>query len=198
MSITIPDVVTVSRLLLTVPFAYLLFAGYGRWTLPAVYGLSAATDGLDGFLARRLGQVSPRGAWLDQMVDRGFTVAIVLLLLAHDWTGDRGFATGLPVLLALSCTREITGLVGVAIALRRKVPLYHVEDVGKVTTAIQSVALGVILLGVSWAVYPAIVCAVVGVFAGANYARYALSAATQEGPHGATGADWQAPVRGGR
>ena len=198
MSITMPDVVTMSRLLLTVPFAYLLFAGYGRWTLLAVYGLAAATDGLDGFLARRLGQVSPRGAWLDQMVDRWFTIAVVLLLLAHDWTSDRGFASGLPVLLALSCTREITGLVGVAIALWRKVPLYHVESVGKVTTAIQSVTLGVILLGVSWALYPAILCAVIGVFASANYARYALSASTQDGPHGAPGAHWQASVKGRR
>jgi phosphatidylglycerophosphate synthase len=164
---TAPDLITVSRLLLAGPFGYLLFAGYPRWVLLAVFGVAAATDWLDGFVARRLGQVSPRGAWLDQMVDRCFTVSVVALLLGH----------GAPsALLALSCTREITGLVGVAIALWRGVPLYHVEYVGKVTTAIQSVTLGAIILDVPWALYLAIACAVVGVVSGANYARYARSA----------------------
>jgi CDP-diacylglycerol--glycerol-3-phosphate 3-phosphatidyltransferase len=82
---TVPDAITVSRLLLTGPFAYLLFAGYGGWTLIAIFALAAATDWLDGFLARRLGQVSPEGAWLDQMVDRSFTLVVVALLLVHGW-----------------------------------------------------------------------------------------------------------------
>jgi len=168
---TVPDAITVSRLLLTAPFALMLFAGYGRWMLLAVFALAAATDGLDGFVARRLGQVSPEGARLDQMVDRAFTLVVVLLLLVHG-SGS--------VLLALACAREIVALPGIAIALWRKIPLYHVELIGKVATFVQSVTVGVIILGVPWAVFASLACAAVGVLSGANYVRYSLAAPPEQ------------------
>jgi phosphatidylglycerophosphate synthase len=174
---TLPNAFTLSRLLLVAPFGYLLFAGYGRWTLFALFALAAVTDGFDGFFARRLGQVTPEGAWLDQMTDRGFTVAIVLLLLIHGWrAGGESHvgATPLPLLVGLSCAREIVALPGVVIVLLRRMRLYHVEYVGKVATFVQSVTLGAIILEIPWALHLALACAVVGVFAGANYVRYSL------------------------
>jgi hypothetical protein len=53
----------------------------------------------------------------------------------------------LRLLLALACAREIVALPGVAIVLWRKKRLYHVEYVGKVATFVQSMTLGVIILG---------------------------------------------------
>jgi hypothetical protein len=58
----------------------------------------------------------------------------------------------------------------------RKARLYHVEYVGKVATLVQSVTLSAIILDVSWALYPALGCAVVGISSGANYLRYSLHA----------------------
>lgn len=177
----LPNAITLSRLFLVLPFGYLLFAGHSRWVLLAVFGLAAATDWLDGFVARRLGRVTPEGAALDQLVDRVFTVLIVLLLLTHAYLVDGGpsletarRARGLPLLLGLSCTREIVGLPGVVIALVRRRPLYHVESVGKLATFVQCATLGAILLEVPWALELASACALVGAVAGATYVRYAL------------------------
>lgn len=175
----VPNTITLSRLLLVAPLAYVLFAGYSRWTALAAFALAAMTDSFDGLVARRLGQVTPRGAWLDQMVDRCFTLAIVLLLLTRAWLADGATSRAgpsLPLLLALACAREIVALPGVLIVLLRKARLYHVEYVGKVATFVQSVTIGMIILDVPWALYPALGCAVVGIFSGANYLRYSLRA----------------------
>lgn len=175
----VPNTITVSRLLFVAPFGYVLFAGCSRWTALAIFALAAVTDWFDGFFARRLGQVTPGGAWLDQMVDRCFTMAIVIVLLAHDQlvgVVPAGSGPGLPLLLALACAREIVAVPGVLIVLLRKARLYHVEYVGKVATFIQSVTMGAIILDVPWALYPAVGGAVIGIFSGANYLRYSLRA----------------------
>jgi phosphatidylglycerophosphate synthase len=174
--LNLPNAFTASRLVLVAPFAWLLFTGAPRWTLVATFAFAAATDLFDGQLARRLGQVTPGGAWLDQMVDRVFTVAIVAVVVVH----DLGFATPpdrlRPALLGLACTREGVGALGVAIALARGVPLYFVEPIGKLTTFVQSTAIAVILLGPAFASWLAIACGVIGVFSGASYVRHALRA----------------------
>ncbi|XP_042269639.1 CDP-diacylglycerol--glycerol-3-phosphate 3-phosphatidyltransferase isoform X1 [Thunnus maccoyii] len=51
----------------------LVFAAWAAYEIPAVfvlfYSISIALDGVDGWLARRLGQTSRFGAWLDVVVD---------------------------------------------------------------------------------------------------------------------------------
>jgi phosphatidylglycerophosphate synthase len=179
----LPNAITLSRLLLVLPFGWLLFAEFPRWMLLAVFALAALTDALDGLVARRLGAVTRAGARLDQVVDRIFTTAIVLLLLAHgSRTGTRSPAPepALLLLLALCCAREIVGLPGVAIAWLRGKPLYHVERVGKLATLVQSVTLGAILIEVGWAVYLALCCGILGIASGANYIRYSLAPVPSE------------------
>jgi CDP-diacylglycerol--glycerol-3-phosphate 3-phosphatidyltransferase len=164
---TVPNAVSLSRLLLAAAFGYLLFTDHGRVTLLVVFALAALSDALDGAVARGLGQVTHEGAVLDQFVDRIFTAAIVLLLLVHPLAAER------PLLL-LACARELVALPGVGIALARGKRLYHVERLGKVATFVQSVTLAVIIAGVPWAPHLAVVCAVTGVAAALNYIRYSL------------------------
>lgn len=180
---TLPNLLTLSRLLLVPPFAFVLFREHSRAWLVALFVLAALTDWLDGYFARRLGQVTERGAWLDQMVDRAFTVGIVGCLAWHAYlrpptATDRGFE--LPTLLALATTRELLALPAVAIAVARGVALYHVEWVGKLATFVQSVCLAAIVLELPIAGALAIVSSGVGVAAASNYSRYA----------------WNAPARG--
>ncbi len=73
---TIPNVLSISRLLILLPIAlYLLIFGEYRLTIFALFFLGA-TDWLDGFLARRLNQQSKFGKILDVVADR---VSVVII-----------------------------------------------------------------------------------------------------------------------
>ncbi|MDO2321574.1 CDP-alcohol phosphatidyltransferase family protein, partial [Escherichia coli] len=80
-----PNLLTLLRVLL-IPFFILLFYQPTSWSyLPAsaVFALAAATDWLDGYLARRLGQSTPFGAFLDPVADK-LMVAVALVLLVEE------------------------------------------------------------------------------------------------------------------
>ena len=79
--LTIPNVISFARLLLVPVFAVLLATGNDGWAF-VVLAASAASDWLDGVLARRLGQVSRLGQLLDPAADRLF---IVVTLVALAW-----------------------------------------------------------------------------------------------------------------
>lgn len=67
---TIPNLVTAVRFALVAPIVVLLLSGaqpFGAAALAAVFG---ATDWIDGWLARRLRQVSHAGTILDPLADR--------------------------------------------------------------------------------------------------------------------------------
>lgn len=65
-----PNIITLSRLLLAVFLFWLIDVG-GHWLAAcAVFVIAAATDALDGFIARRYGMVTKIGRILDPFVDK--------------------------------------------------------------------------------------------------------------------------------
>lgn len=69
-----------------IPLFVVVFLMPGRWTqigAAALFGIAAATDWLDGYLARRLGQTTRFGAFLDPVADKLIVVSAVVLLTAH-------------------------------------------------------------------------------------------------------------------
>lgn len=68
--LTLPNIITVVRLCTLPVFVYLLFGADDRWAAGWVLFLIGSTDWLDGYLARRLGQVSNVGKVLDPVADR--------------------------------------------------------------------------------------------------------------------------------
>ena len=81
----IPNLITVLRVLL-IPFFILLFYLPYSWSYVAsssVFAFAAATDWLDGYLARRLEQSTPFGAFLDPVADK-LMVAVALVLLVQE------------------------------------------------------------------------------------------------------------------
>jgi CDP-diacylglycerol--glycerol-3-phosphate 3-phosphatidyltransferase len=65
-----PNIITLSRLLLAVFLFWLIDVG-GHWLAAcAVFVVAAATDALDGFIARRYGMVTKIGRILDPFVDK--------------------------------------------------------------------------------------------------------------------------------
>ncbi|MDP3853386.1 CDP-alcohol phosphatidyltransferase family protein [Phenylobacterium sp.] len=83
------NLVTLSRAMLIAPIFGLLAAGQAQAAL-ALYGLAAATDLIDGWLARRSGRASAFGAQLDAVVDNLFSLAILgFLLMAYPGLAER-------------------------------------------------------------------------------------------------------------
>ena len=74
------NLVTLSRGVLIVPILGLLLADW-RWSALGLYGVAAATDLVDGWLARRSGRASAFGATLDAGVDNLFSIAILAFLI---------------------------------------------------------------------------------------------------------------------
>jgi len=79
---TLPNLITLIRLLCLPLFLWLLFSRDNRRDTAWLLGVLGATDWVDGFLARRLGQTSEFGKVFDPTVDRLlFLVGIVALII---------------------------------------------------------------------------------------------------------------------
>lgn len=81
----IPNLVSLSRVALTPFVGYYLAQGDNRSTLICAVLLVVAgiTDGLDGYLARKMGQVSRLGIALDPIADKVFAGVLVILLILY-------------------------------------------------------------------------------------------------------------------
>ena len=138
---TIPNAVTVVRLACLPVFLYLLFGlddrGAAAWLLAAI----GVTDWLDGYLARRLHQVSTVGKVLDPTADRlVFLVAAVALLIDGSVPAWFGIAT-----LIREGFVAIVALVLAAAGARR----IDVTYVGKLATLGLMLAFPLFLAGAS-------------------------------------------------
>ena len=85
MEINLPNIVTGARIALIPIFAMVyVFADTGHWLAALLFAAAAFTDWLDGYLARRLDQTTPFGAFLDPVADKLIVVtALVLLIGSH-------------------------------------------------------------------------------------------------------------------
>jgi cardiolipin synthase len=175
-SINLPNILTLGRIILILPFAMLFFHGSAvtRWEALALFVLAAVTDWLDGHLARRLHQESALGRMMDPIADKLLvTTAIILLVATGDITGW-SIAAALLILLreiAVSGFREHLGPMGVVVP---------VSTLAKWKTTVQLIATGILIAPVE-AVQPAglialWIAAVLTVVTGWNYLMATLKA----------------------
>ncbi len=128
--LTLPNILTLSRIL-AVPFlAFLLW--WPGWELGyalafALYCLMGVTDYFDGYLARSSGAVSKLGMFLDPIADKIMVAAVILVLTAQGWlrgpvVGDFHVIAGLVILIreiAVSGLREFLGGLQVSVPVSR-------------------------------------------------------------------------------
>ena len=92
---------TLLRLLLLPVFLWMLLIDAGGTPQPVhrhrfyalgIFAVMAATDKLDGYLARRLNQTSKLGETLDPVADK-LLIACSVILLSFEWVAPLGFGT---------------------------------------------------------------------------------------------------------
>ena len=142
MFLTIPTLMTWARIVaipLIVGVFYLPIEPASRNLIATVmFGVFAATDWLDGFLARKLNQVSSFGAFLDPVADK-FLVCACVLVLVHLQRADVFVA--LIIIgreIAISALREWMAQIGASRSVA-------VHIIGKFKTVLQMVAIPFLL-----------------------------------------------------
>ena len=78
-SLTVANQLTILRIVLVPVFVLLVVYGYLGWAL-FVFLVAGATDALDGLIARKAGQRTTLGAWLDPMADKLLVVTTFVIL----------------------------------------------------------------------------------------------------------------------
>jgi cardiolipin synthase (CMP-forming) len=145
MLLNVPNVVTLSRIVL-IPLIIGIYYLPNEWltlesknfVATAVFILAAVTDWLDGYLARRLNQMSAFGAFLDPVADKLIVVGALVVLLQ---LGRVDALVALIVIgreIAISALREWMAKVGQAKSVA-------VAFIGKLKTVSQMVAIPLLL-----------------------------------------------------
>jgi CDP-diacylglycerol--glycerol-3-phosphate 3-phosphatidyltransferase len=151
-----PNRISIARALLVAPFVVCMLnlddpqRPWVRHVAVVIFSLMAASDWLDGWLARRLGDVSPLGAFLDPLGDKLLITSAVILLAAigvtdHAAPGERLRLPSWVVVSAIS--KDLGVLLGVGIVrLATGRTVIAVRRLGKWCTTVQFVmALSMLL-----------------------------------------------------
>ena len=142
MFFTIPTLLTWARIIaipLVVGVFYLPLDGPTRNLLATVlFIVVAATDWLDGWLARRMNQTSSFGAFLDPVADKFLVCAALLILLQLDRVNAFVAFIIIGREIAISALREWMAQIGASRSVA-------VSMVGKLKTLAQMVAIPFLL-----------------------------------------------------
>ena len=140
--LNLPNVLTLARIG-AIPLVVVCYSLPGPWGRPAAAALflvSSITDWLDGYLARRLGQTSPFGQFLDPVADKLIVAAaLVLLVQGHPYS-----YVAVPAIvivgreITVSALREWMAEIGE----RAQVA---VSGIGKLKTTLQMIAITLLL-----------------------------------------------------
>lgn len=139
---SLPNLLTLLRIVLIPVFIavfYLPFS-WAHGAAAIIFALASFTDWLDGFLARKLKQMSPFGAFLDPVADKLLVATSLLLMVGAK---DLDYIT-LPAIvivgreIVISALREWMAEVGKRASIT-------VSYIGKVKTTVQMIALILLL-----------------------------------------------------
>jgi len=144
MQLTVPTMLTLLRIAL-VPVLVLFFYLPYHWSNFAcvfIFVLAAVTDIADGAIARKTGQTSRFGAFLDPVADKIMVSTALVLLVQRQETYQAVFAIAAAVIIGreitISALREWMSEIGES-------ALVKVSWVGKLKTIFQMTAIGFLL-----------------------------------------------------
>jgi len=149
--VTLPNLLTVFRMVLIPGFVSLLFSQ--RYILAlAIFILAGVTDALDGLLARRFDQKSQLGTILDPIADKLMLVTAFVVLSMRS-VFPQPLPSHLPVpfwVTVAVISRDVFILVGAAaINIVTGFRGFRPSLLGKINTTVQIVAIGAIMFAAS-------------------------------------------------
>ena len=134
------NAITISRLLLTPLFIWLVVSQGANWLSAAVGAVVAFSDGIDGIVARRQGTTTS-GAFLDPLIDKVVVLGCMVALAIHPVDGRT--MPWLPIIIiavrefGMMAWRSHVAQLGISIPARRN---------AKLKTMLQNLAIAVIVL----------------------------------------------------
>lgn len=139
----LPNILTLLRIL-CIPLLVVVYFLPWEWRHPAsaaIFGIAALTDWFDGYLARKLDQMTPFGAFLDPVADKLIVaVSLIVLLQTHP---NLLFAVPAMVIISreivISALREWMAEMGQRTSVA-------VSYLGKIKTTVQMIAIAFLLL----------------------------------------------------
>ncbi|OUS11996.1 CDP-diacylglycerol--glycerol-3-phosphate 3-phosphatidyltransferase [Gammaproteobacteria bacterium 53_120_T64] len=140
--LNLPNMLTLLRVAL-IPLLVVVF--YLPWDARylasgAIFAFAALTDLLDGYLARKLNQETPFGAFLDPVADK-LIVAVALIILLER---NPSLAFAIPVIVIISREIVISALREWMAEIGDRTSV-AVSNIGKIKTALQMIAIIVLL-----------------------------------------------------
>ena len=167
---TLANQVTIARILLipvyigcAVYYAQSIIEGKAieayRWAAIIIFTVAAASDGVDGYIARHYNQRSRLGRLLDPLADKGLLLSGIITLSVTPWPWH--FPLWFPVLVVF---RDLLLIAGAFL-------IHHVSGhvevqphwTGKVATFFQMCAIGWVMLKLTWP-HPIVPTALAGLF----------------------------------
>ncbi len=140
MQLNLPTWLTLLRIALIPVFVGVFFMPFRGANLlcSALFGLAALTDWLDGYLARRLGQTSAFGAFLDPVADKLMVAAALIVLVQLGRADAIVAAIIIGREITISALREWMARIGASRSVA-------VSMLGKIKTVAQMVAIPMLL-----------------------------------------------------
>ena len=140
---SLPNLLTLSRILVIPAFvaAFYVEGAASNWITLALFLGAAATDFLDGYIARKRDLQSHLGRFLDPVADKLLVAAAVLMLVAMDRITGASVLAGLVILcreILVSALREFLAEVRVGVPVSR---------LAKWKTSLQMAAIAFLLAG---------------------------------------------------
>ncbi len=133
--LNLPTVLTFSRIV-SIPF-FILLTPKHPFLGASIFSLASLTDFLDGYIARKTGQITKFGMILDPIADKFLVISALILLV------DMGSLSAFVAIVIIVREFLVTGLRVVALSKRIVIPA---ETGGKLKTTAQIFAILLLIL----------------------------------------------------
>ncbi len=158
--VTWANVVTFGRILSIPLFIIVLYLPirYKGWIAAFVFCVIAATDAVDGWLARKKKEVTKAGAVLDPLADKLLVAAALIFLIGQ----------GVEAWMAYVIIAREFLVTGLRLIVKKK-DIIHASWLGKLKTVSQMVGVVSVLLGFAYSWHLMLLATVITVASGIDY-----------------------------